>query len=135
MLQSAPMSKSSELTVFRASGAITVPTILANAGPVAVKRFAEFFTVPIRNPNTRQAYYRSIKQFLAWCHQAGFQALEDIDPITVAAYIEQHPGSAATKKQHMAAIRMLFSYLTEKGVLAMNPAREVQTALQPARRE
>ena len=27
----------------------------------------------------------------------------------------------------MAAIRMLFSYLTEKGVLAMNPAREVQT--------
>ncbi len=27
----------------------------------------------------------------------------------------------------MAAIRMLFSYLTEKGILGMNPAREVQT--------
>jgi site-specific recombinase XerC len=27
----------------------------------------------------------------------------------------------------MAAIRMFFSYLTEKGVLAMNPAREVKT--------
>jgi site-specific recombinase XerD len=27
----------------------------------------------------------------------------------------------------MAAIRMLFSWLTEKGVLAMNPAREVKT--------
>jgi hypothetical protein len=50
MLHSRPMSKSSELTVFRASGAITVPSILANAGPTAVKRFAEFFTVPIRNP-------------------------------------------------------------------------------------
>jgi hypothetical protein len=61
---------------FRASGAITVPSILANAGPTAVKRFAEFFTVPIRNPNTRQAYYRAINQFLAWCDQAGFQALE-----------------------------------------------------------
>jgi hypothetical protein len=47
MVPSAPMSKSSELTVFRASGAITVPVILANAGPVAVKKFAEFFTVPI----------------------------------------------------------------------------------------
>jgi site-specific recombinase XerC len=35
--------------------------------------------------------------------------------------------SAATIKQHMAAIRMLFSWLTEKGVLAMNPAREVKT--------
>ena len=32
-----------------------------------------------------------------------------------------------TVKQHMAAIRMLFSWLTEKGLLAMNPAREVKT--------
>jgi site-specific recombinase XerC len=45
----------------------------------------------------------------------------------VAAYIEGPPRSAATIKQHMAAIRMLFSWLTEKGVLAMNPAREVKT--------
>src|SRR6202790_4623363 len=35
--------------------------------------------------------------------------------------------AAPTVKQHMAAIRMLFSWLTEKGVLAMNPAREVKT--------
>src|SRR5258708_10716492 len=66
-------------------------------------------------------------QFLTWCRLAGFQSLEDIEPITVAAYIEQHPGSPPTVKQHMAAIRMLFSWLTEKGILAMNPAREVKT--------
>jgi site-specific recombinase XerD len=35
--------------------------------------------------------------------------------------------SAATIKQHMAAIRMMFSWLTEKGILAINPAREVKT--------
>jgi hypothetical protein len=35
--------------------AIAVPVILANAGPVAVKKFAEFLTVPIRNPNTGQS--------------------------------------------------------------------------------
>ena len=45
----------------------------------------------------------------------------------MAAYIEQHPGSPPTVKQHMAAIRMLFSWLTEKGILAMNPTREVKT--------
>jgi integrase/recombinase XerD len=47
----------------------------------------------------------------------------------VAAYIEilQRQAAAPTVKQHMAAIRMLFSWLTEKGVLAMNPAREVKT--------
>src|ERR1700738_3156816 len=61
--------------------------------------------------------------------RAGYQELEDIEPITVAAYIEilQRQAAPPTVKQHMAAIRMLFSWLTEKGVLAMNPAREVKT--------
>ena len=86
-------------------------------------------TVPIRNANTRAAYYRAIQQFLAWVERAGYQDLEDIEPITVAAYIGtlQRHAAPPTVKQHMAAIRMLFSWLTEKGALAMNPAREVKT--------
>lgn len=36
-------------------------------------------------------------------------------------------GSPPIVKQHMAAIRMLFSWMVEKGLLAMNPAREVKT--------
>ena len=61
--------------------------------------------------------------------RAGYQHLEDIEPITVAAYIEmlQRQAAPPTVKQHMAAIRMMFSWLTEKGILAMNPAREVKT--------
>ena len=70
---------------------------------------------------TRIAYYHAIGQFLDWCQRAGFRGLEDIEPITVAAYVEQHPGSPATIKQHMSAIRMLFSWLTEKGILAPWP--------------
>src|SRR6202790_3674715 len=104
-----------------------VPTLITNIGPEATKRYFEFFTVPIRNKNTRTAYYHAIGQFLDWCQRAGFRGLEDIEPITVAAYVEQHPSSPATIKQHMSAIRMLFSWLTEKGILAMNPAREVKT--------
>src|SRR3984885_11383598 len=109
------------------AGAFQVPALIADIGPEATKRYFEFFTVPIRNKNTRLAYYHAIGQFLDWCQRAGFRGLEDIEPITVAAYIEQHPGSPATIKQHMSAIRMLFSWLTEKGILAMNPAREVKT--------
>jgi site-specific recombinase XerD len=53
---------------------------------------------------------------LAWAERAGYQDLEDIEPITVAAYIEilQRRAAPPTVKQHMAAIRMLFSWLTEK---------------------
>src|ERR1700726_3309497 len=105
------------------------PALIARASPTIRKKFFEFFTVPIRNTNTRAAYYRAIQQFLAWAERSGYQDLEDIEPITVAAYIEilQRQAAPPTVKQHVAAIRMLFSWLTEKGVLAMNPAREVKT--------
>jgi integrase len=118
----------SELAVVSAQSFLA-PTIITRAGPKTRKKFFEFFTVPIRNANTRAAYYRAIGQFLAWVERAGYQDLEDIEPITVAAYIEtlQRQAAPPTVKQHMAAIRMLFSWLTEKGVLAMNPAREVKT--------
>jgi integrase/recombinase XerD len=91
-----------------------VPALIARAGPKTRKKFFEFFTVPIRNANTRAAYYRAIQQFLAWAGRAGYQDLEDIEPITVAAYIEilQRQAAPPTVKQHMAAIWMLFSWLT-----------------------
>ena len=72
----------------------------SRVGLEATKRFFEFFTVPIRNKNTRIAYYHAIGQFLDWRQKAGFRHLEDIEPIHVAAYIEGHSGSAATIKQH-----------------------------------
>src|SRR5262249_9452143 len=47
------------------------------------KKFFEFFTVPIRNANPRAPCYRAAQLFLAWCERAGYQHLEDIEPITV----------------------------------------------------
>src|SRR5271168_516813 len=118
----------SELVVVPAQS-FPVPSLITRAGPKTRKKFFEFFTVPIRNANTRAAYYRAIQQFLDWAERAGYQDIEDIEPITVAAYIEtlQRQAAPPTVKQHMSAIRMLFSWLTEKGILAMNPAREVKT--------
>src|SRR5580693_2338374 len=100
------------------------PILTERASPSTRKKFFEFFTVPIRNADTRAAYYRAIQQFLAWAERAGYQDLEDIEPITVAAYIEilQRQAAPPTVKQHMAAILILFSWLTEKGVLAMQRA-------------
>jgi hypothetical protein len=68
------------------------PALIAGAGARAEKRFWEFFTAHIRNPNTRSAYFRAVTAFLAWC-EAHRLALEEIEPMMVAAYIEQHPGS------------------------------------------
>jgi hypothetical protein len=74
----------SELAVISVDSFAT-PAIITRAGPSTRKKFFEFFTVPIRNAHTRAAYYRAIQQFLAWAERAGYQDLEDIEPITVAA--------------------------------------------------
>src|ERR1700726_781743 len=88
----------------------TVPAILANAGENAATKFLEFFAARIRNLNTREAYARACAQFLAWSGQH-LDDIRLITPMHVAAYIEKHPGSPQTIKQHLAAIKMLFDYL------------------------
>jgi integrase len=84
-----------------------VPAIIDRAGGQARKRFLEFFTATIRNENTRMAYARAVGTFFEWCRVYRLELI-DIEPIHVAAYIERHPGSPPTVKQHLAAVRMLF---------------------------
>ena len=76
------------------------------------KRFWEFFTANIRNPNTRMAYLMAAYRFADWCEARGL-TLDRVEPMGVAAYIEQltKTYAPATVKQQLAAIRMLFDWL------------------------
>lgn len=103
-----------------------LPAIILTAGPDAARRFVEFFAVTIRNKNTRLAYSRAVLQFLCWCEERGVRSLKAIQPVAVAAYIEQHTAAPPTVKQHLAAIRMLFDWLVIGQVLAHNPATSVR---------
>jgi site-specific recombinase XerD len=87
-----------------------LPAIIAGAGKGAKKRFLDFFTVNIRNPNTRAAYGRAAAAFLYWCDARGIGALDEVEPFHLAAYIEQlgKRMKAPSVKQHLACIRMLF---------------------------
>ncbi len=55
------------------AGSCPVPALIASAGEHASRRFLEFFTVTIRNRNTREAYARARAQFLAWCGARRFE--------------------------------------------------------------
>jgi site-specific recombinase XerD/REP element-mobilizing transposase RayT len=106
---------------------IVVPTLIADLGDDATKRFLEFFTANIRNKNTRAAYARAVGQFLAWCQDRGL-ALRQVEPMLVAAYIERLQQSKAkpTVKQHLAALRMLFDWLVTGHIIDSNPATSVR---------
>ena len=105
-----------------------IPQIVAGAGERASRRFLEFFAATIRNPNTRAAYFRATTRFFAWCEQHGMRDLAAIEPLHVAAYVEQlgRDHEKPTVKQHLAAVRMLFDWLVTGGILAMNPAAPVR---------
>ena len=106
-------------------GTLVLPAVIGAAGDDARRRYVEFFTVSIRNANTRRAYGRAVGDFLAWAEARGL-ALETITPVAVSAYIECHPSAPPTVKQHLAAIRMMFDYLVTGGVLRVNPAAPVR---------
>ena len=105
----------------------SVPALIAARGPHAGRRFVEFFTANIRNPNTRRAYYRATSEFFDWCDQARLGLL-DIEPVHVAAWVESLGRRFAppTVKQWLAAVRMLFDWLVVGQVLAVNPAAPVR---------
>ncbi len=105
-----------------------LPALIAGAGDRAAERFVEFFTVNIRNANTRAAYGRAAGDFLRWCEGRGIADLRAIQPVHVAAYIEELQGrrSAPTVKQHLACIRMLFDWLVTGQVVPSNPAHSVR---------
>jgi hypothetical protein len=109
------------------AGLDALPSIIRSQRERASRRFIEFFTANIRNRNTRMAYARAVKQFFDWCDHRKLE-LEKIEPLSVAAYIEQLGAEASkpTVKQHLAAIRKLFDYLTTGGVLQSNPASSVR---------
>jgi integrase/recombinase XerD len=102
-----------------------LPSLITSAGEHAGRRFVEFFTANIRNKNTRMAYMRALRPFLSWCEGRGL-SLGEIQPVHVAAYVEHHPGSKPTVKQHLAAIRMLFDWLVTGQIVPVNPAASVR---------
>lgn len=110
-----------------ASGLI-MPDLIDKTGEHGRRRFVEFFTANIRNPNTRKAYALAVGEFLAWCDRLGVPDIDAIEPVLVASYVEQLQNrvKAPTVRQHLAAIRAMFDYLVTGGVIRHNPSASVR---------
>jgi len=105
-----------------------VPALIAAAGDRAALRFLEFFAAIIRNPHTRRAYSRAVADFMAWCENQGVPSVTDVQPLHVAAWIEQQTRdhAAPTTKLRLAALRHLFDWLVTGQVIPANPAGSVR---------
>src|SRR4051794_35343185 len=98
-------------------GEVPVPAVVAASGPEVANRFLEFFLVAIRNPNTRRAYAAAVRAFCAWLERHGARDLAAVEPVHVAAYVEQL-GRTHTKPSvalHLAALKRFFAFLVAGG--------------------
>jgi site-specific recombinase XerD len=128
------MNKSEVQVVSQSGVALAVAASLASLPalfrptPAAAKHTLEFFTVHIRNPNTRKAYAHSVSEFATWCYVRGLHDLQHIEPVYVATYVQQLQErlSAPSVKQHLAALRVLFDWLVVGQIIPVNPASSVR---------
>jgi site-specific recombinase XerD len=104
----------------------TLPAVLQDAGEDTADRVIEFFTAEIRNENTRKAYAQAVRRFFEWASKRQL-SLSEIQPVHVAAYIEEDDRAPATVKQNLAALRRLFDFLVTGQVLESNPAEPVRS--------
>ena len=104
-----------------------LPALYASDGPTA-RRVIEFFTANINNPHTRKAYAKAAREFAEWCGRHGVGHLRDVQPIHVAAHIQELQRRIAipSVKVQLAGIRMLFDWLVLGQVLPVNPASAVR---------
>ena len=107
---------------------LSVPGLFAGQTERQAIRVAEFFAAQIRNPNTRRAYLRAVTDFAAFCETRGLLALDQVQPLHVAAWVEIQlkAYSKPTVKQQLAAVRMLFDWLVVGQVVRSNPASSVR---------
>lgn len=98
------------------------------ARPAVRMRMRDFFSSHIRNSNTRRAYREAVRQFSAFCNQHGIVELAQVEPVHVAAFVEDQlrEHSKPTVKQRLAALRMLFDWMVVGQVLPTNPAHAVR---------
>jgi site-specific recombinase XerD len=92
----------------------------------ARRRTVEFFTAHIRNANTRKAYAQAGADFSRWCGRHGIPDVRSVEPVHVAAYIEELSLAPQTVKQRLAALRAVFDWLVVGQVLPVNPAASVR---------
>lgn len=102
-----------------------LPALVAQAGPAAQFAWEEFILDKIRNPHTRKAYERAVRQFLRHCHSLD-RELSQVSPKDVGSYLDGLECAVATKKLNMSALRHFFDALVTGHVVVLNPAASVR---------
>ena len=82
------------------------------------------------SPHTRKAYESDLRQFVAWAERGGATGPEAVDHLTLRrylAYLTTRGMARPTIARKAAALRAFFGWLRRRGVVAVDPTRNLRT--------
>lgn len=82
------------------------------------------------SPHTRKAYESDLRQFVAWAERGGAAGPETVDPLVLRrylAYLTTRGMARPTIARKAAALRAFFGWLRRKGVVAVDPSRNLRS--------
>lgn len=105
----------------------SLPLVIAEAGEKTSLTFLEFFTNSIANEHTRRAYARAAVRFFSWCEQKNVGFAEILPPMIGIYFRElEEELSTPSVKQELSAIKKLFDFFVNQGVMPFNKAATVR---------
>ena len=119
------LNPTTSLRVIAPNGVGALPALVVEAGAAAQFAWEEFIFGKIRNPHTRAAYERAIRQFLRHCELLG-KELVHVSPKDVGSYLDGLDYAVATKKLILSSLRHFFDSLVTRHVVVLNPAASVR---------
>ena len=82
------------------------------------------------SPHTRKAYESDLRQFVAWAERGGAAGPEAVDHLVLRrylAYLTTRGMARPTIARKAAALRAFFGWLRRRGVVAVDPTRNLRT--------
>jgi len=101
----------------------SIQAMVLTSGEKGAEGFLSFFADMISNANSREAYRRAWCRLDTWCQPVNSVELSTVRPLHLAAYIEvlSEKLSAASVKQHRAALSKCFDFLVIRQIPFSNP--------------
>jgi integrase/recombinase XerD len=97
----------------------------------------DFFQSTLTNDNTRRSYLAALTRFATWCHAQGLADVRSAKSHHLGSYLahlEREGLAITTRKQHLAALRMFYVALCQRGLMDNNPAAGVRSPRHSRRR-
>ncbi len=82
------------------------------------------------SPNTLEAYFRDVREFVTFVEERGSSEPEDVTSTDIIAFLNSRKNmgkSAATVNRKLASVRAFFNFLMEDGDITSNPTSGIKS--------